>query len=413
MQHVAYIDDRLLKKKTAIPKTIWLLGGMMLFVNCSFAMITSFLGIYLREELGISTTWIGFMEGATEGLNYIMKMASGVFCDFFGYHKTLMLVGGGLCILSRPLLSVATFFPTVFLSRILDRVGNGIQATPRDVLVFNDTVDSSGSANYGLLRAFGAVGFVVGGLLGIWGMIWTCDNYQKVLWLSLIPTVLSFITLVFFVLKSEEKPSKKPCLKDIPVFWRWSSITFLGKPFWLLMIVTAVYCLSRMSETFIILHAYINFGLAKTYAPFVTILFYGSWGICAYPAGVLMERIDGYRLFGLGILFIIAANVIFVVAPSLNILFLGVILWGVQYGIVQTVLVSLVVKETPQHLTGTAIGTYCVVGAIATFFSDTGAGFIAEHHGEWTVFVVSGMIACISLIILGYVAQKRRAVTRL
>jgi MFS family permease len=403
-------------EKQSIPSMIWTLGCMMFLLNLSFVMVYSFSGIYLKTLLGVSTTGIGFLEGVAEGSSFLMKLLSGVFSDFLRRRKPVMIFGYMLSVFSRPLLAVAGGFELVFTSKILERLGNGIQATPRDAIVADVAPPKRIGASYGLKRSLGTIGSFFGAVCGYLAMIWTNENFQQVFALACIPGFIAFAILLFFV--KEPKRFDHPAVSaeaPQPAAKRrykmsLQNFSLLGQTFWLLMIVNAIFMLSRMSETFLILHANGNLGLAARYAPAIMMLFNFGWCISSYPVGVLADRMNRYWFLAIGIIFIVLADLALASATNLPIFFVGVLLWGIQYGVTQNIFVSLIAETVPEHLRGTGFGCYYIISAISAFTCDTVAGRISDHFGEATAFLTSGIVALMSLltliVIMGYKKKK-------
>lgn len=393
-------------QKVPIPKTIWVLGWMMFLVNLSFVMIYSFSGIYLKTLLGVTTAWIGVLEGMAEALSFAMKLLSGIVSDYLRKRKLVMLVGYVFSVFSRPLLASANSFGPVFTARLMERLGNGIQATPRDAIVADLAPPKRIGASYGLKRSLGTAGSFFGAICGMVAMILTGNNYNHVFWLATIPAFIAFFILVFFVKEpkgfehtavSAEVPLPAPKRR---ISINWKNFPLLGKTFWLLMIVNAIFMLSRMSETFLILHAHSNFGLKNTYAPAIMMLFNAGWCVSSYPVGVLADRMNRYLFLSVGIIFIVIADIFLASATSLTFIFIGVLMWGIQYGVTQNIFVSLIAEIVPENLRGTGFGCYYIISAISAFCSDTIAGKIADCYGEAMAFMASGIVALISLMVL-------------
>eukprot|EP01037_Dinobryon_pediforme_P011201 gene11201-11283_t len=211
-------------------------------------------GIYLKTLVGVTTVWIGFLEGMVEASSYAMKLFSGMFSDYIGRRKPIMIFGYMLSVFSRPLLA----------------------ATPRDAMVADVAHRKRIGASYGLKRSLGTAGSFFGAVCGILAMIWTHNNYQQ--------NQKTLITLQFL--------QKFLCLpqKDANLF---IGLTFA--------------CSGR---TFLILHAHSNFGLENTYAPAIMMLFNAGWCVASYPVGVLADRMNRYWFLAIGIIFIVLADLI-------------------------------------------------------------------------------------------------------
>src|SRR5262245_12821554 len=120
---------------SAIPRGIWALGLVSLFMDLSSEMIHALLPIYLVTAFGASALTIGFIEGIAEATANITKIFSGVLSDWLGRRKLLAALGYGLAAVTKPVFPLATTLPWVVAARFIDRVGKGIRGAPRDALV--------------------------------------------------------------------------------------------------------------------------------------------------------------------------------------------------------------------------------------------------------------------------------------
>jgi Na+/melibiose symporter-like transporter len=83
-----------LKKSTIpIPRTIWVLGFVSLFMDLSSELIHSLLPVFLVTTLGASALTVGLIEGIAEATAHIIKVFSGAISDFFGRRKILLMLG--------------------------------------------------------------------------------------------------------------------------------------------------------------------------------------------------------------------------------------------------------------------------------------------------------------------------------
>ena len=397
--------DKNTSKTTQIPFLVWILGCMMFLVNLSYIMVYSYVGIYMKS-LGVTMAWIGVVEGVAEGCSYLMKLFSGMISDYLRRRKPVMLVGYSLIVLSRIIFSYTLSFLPLFGARLVERLGNGIQSTPRDTMVADVSPSDRIGAAYGLKRTLAQAGSLVGAFCGIGAMIWMNNDYQKVFQLAAIPAIIAFMILIFFIrepvnshhsaLSSEiPLPANKP-----RTYMHWSNLPELGGRFWLLMILTSIFMLARFGETFLTLHAYTNFGLQAKYAPTIMLMINAGWCLAAYPIGVLADKMNRNWFLAMGIVFLILADYFLATATSLHWIYIGCFLWGIQYGVTQNIFLSLIVKTVPADLRGTGFGCYYIICAISAYFADYFAGILSEWYGEASAFSYSGVIAAGSLLFL-------------
>lgn len=389
-----------------IPQLVWIIGSMMFLVNLSFIMVYSYVGIYMKS-LGVTMAWIGVVEGLAEASSFLMKLLSGIYSDFLKRRKPVMLVGYTMIVFSRIVFSLAATFAPLFAARLVERLGNGIQSTPRDTMVADVSPPSRIGAAYGLKRTLAQSGSLLGAIVAMFAFTAVSEDYQSVFQLAAVPAVVAFLILIFFVIEPK-KFAHSAVSAEIPLppeqhkrsIINLANLAKLGSTFWLLMGINAIFMLSRFSETFLSLHAYNNFGLAGKHAPLIMLVFNAGWVLSSYPVGVMADRMNRYWFLALGILFLILADHFLATATSLKWIFIGCFFWGVQYGVTQNIFLSLVAENVPVNLRGTGFGSYYIICAISAYFADHLAGTISQHHGEASAFSLSGVIAIVSLLAL-------------
>lgn len=394
----------------SIPKSIWALGVATLLINVSSAIIFSLSSVYMKTILGVATGWIGLLEGAVEACAYGTKVFSGIFSDYLRRRKAIMVWGFALATLARPILAISSSFGAVFTARLLDRIGNGVQSTPRDALVGDISPAEIKGTCYGLRQSLATAGSFFGGIVGVGAMVWTAENFQHVFWIATIPAVLAFIILVIAVKEPPRAPAEidsttnKPARHPI----HWNDLIRLGKPYWLLMIVAGIFMLSRVSEAMLLLHAHQNFGLSVKYTPLILILYNGTNSLASYPIGRLSDRIDRRILLGLGFVVLIIADILLGWAPNIFVMMAGVAVWGVQIGITQSMFLALVADTVPDDLRGTGFGFFYLVSAVSLVLASTIGGTIAQCYNEHVTFMVSSVIASIALVALIIMAKRTK-----
>src|SRR5579864_7503125 len=91
-----------------LPRSIWALGFVSLFMDISSEMIHGLLPVFLTAVLGASPETVGFIEGVGEATASISKLFSGWLSDRRGKRKALTIIGYGLGALSKPLFAIAS-----------------------------------------------------------------------------------------------------------------------------------------------------------------------------------------------------------------------------------------------------------------------------------------------------------------
>ena len=150
-----------------IPRGVWMLGFVSLFMDVSSELIHSLLPVFMVSSLGASMLIVGIVEGVAEATALIVKVFSGALSDYLGRRKALAVLGYGLGAISKPLFALALTVEWVFVARFLDRIGKGIRGAPRDALIADLTLPTIRGAAYGLRQSLDTVGAFLGPLLAV------------------------------------------------------------------------------------------------------------------------------------------------------------------------------------------------------------------------------------------------------
>ncbi|MBS1217242.1 MAG: ral substrate transporter:Major facilitator superfamily 1 [Proteobacteria bacterium] len=378
-----------------IPRGVWMLGFVSLFMDISSELIHSLLPVFMVSSLGASMVFVGIVEGIAEATALIVKVFSGTLSDYLGRRKGLTVLGYGLGALSKPLFALALTMHWVLAARFMDRIGKGIRGAPRDALIADLTPPEIRGAAYGLRQSLDTVGAFAGPLLAIGLMLAFAGDFRTVFWFALIPAALSVLLLVFGV-HEPDRPAGHGKLRS-PI--RWRTLRNLGAAFWWVVAIGGVFTLARFSEAFLILRAR-DFGLADAWAPLVLVVMNVVYAFSAFPLGRLADRVSHRTLLISGLMLLIAADVVLAQAQGLAAVALGVVLWGVHMGMTQGLLSTMVAAAAPPELRGTAFGCFNLVSGTAMLFASVLAGLLWDTLGAMTTFYAGAAFAALSLVLL-------------
>jgi MFS family permease len=384
-----------------IPRGVWILGFVSLFMDVSSEMIHALLPVFLTGTLGISVTLLGLIEGLAEATAQIMKMASGLLSDRFGNRKVLALVGYGLAALTKPLFPLADTAFMVFFARIMDRIGKGIRGAPRDALLADITPAELHGAAFGLRQSLDTVGAFAGPLLAIGLMIAYADNVRAVLWFACAPAVIAVLVLAFGV----QEPAAKDRTKNNPGI-NYATAKLLGARFWLVTLVGAIFMLARFSEAFLIIKL-TEVGLSARYAPLVLVVMSLAYSLTSYPVGALSDRVGRRGLLVLGLVVLIGADLVLGFAASPGVAFIGIVLWGLHMGLTQGLLSALVADTAPADLRGTAFGIFSLVSGVILLMASVLAGILWDMEGSRSTFLAGAGFAVMAILATLLVQTKQ------
>ncbi|TMI45313.1 MAG: MFS transporter [Betaproteobacteria bacterium] len=373
-----------------VPRTVWVLGFVSLCMDLSSELVHGLLPVFMTVVLGAGMVAVGVVEGIAEATASIVKLFSGVLSDRLGRRKPLVVLGYALAAASKPLFPLAGSVPLVLVARFMDRVGKGIRGAPRDALIADVTPAEVRGAAYGLRQALDTVGAVLGPLAAIGLMILLASDIRAVLWVAVVPAILSVVVLVLFV---REPPATTTALAN-PL-----SRTALGElplRYWFVVALGAVFTLARFSEAFLVLRAQ-DLGMALALVPIVLVVMNLAYSATAYQAGLAADK--GYRnhLLRWGLVALIAADLVIAAFASLAALFAGVVLWGAHMGLTQGLLSALVADTAPAPLRGTAFGVFHLVSGVALLGASVLAGWLWSEYGAAASFDAGAAFAAAAL----------------
>ena len=392
-----------------VPKSMWAIGFGGFFINISSVMIRSVAAIYLKTILGVGTGWIGLLEGIVEGIAFAMKTFSGVISDYLRRRKLFIMIGYVLITISNPILAIWSTFAAAFISRVITRLGNGIQGTPRDALVADIAPPMSRGTCYGLRVGLGTAGSFVGAFIAWILMHWNQNDFQNLFWMATIPSAIAALIILFFVKEPEQNLHPKDHQPRHPI--HWADLPRLGKPFWSLMAVAAVFMIGFLGEPLLALHAHHNFGLKVADVPLMLLTLNSTYSLSSFIVGFLSDRMSRYHLLALGFVVLIGTDFIFATAGSLLVFLIATALCGLQMGITQSLFMALVADTAPDDLRGTAFAVFYLINAVSFLLANVGTGVIAEFYGESLSFYASLAVAIIALLLLLVVMPKNRQKT--
>ncbi|GFO70054.1 MFS transporter [Geomonas limicola] len=377
-----------------IPRGIWALGLVSMFMDISSEMIHSLLPLFLVGPLGASTFLVGVLEGLAESTALVVKVFSGTLSDYLEKRKILAVFGYALSALTKPLFAVAPSVGLVFTARMLDRVGKGVRGAPRDALVADLAPPEIRGAAFGLRQALDTVGALLGPLLAVGLMLLWADNFRAVFWVALIPGLLAVLLLLFGV---EESPQKEGARRTNPI--RRENLARLTGAYWWVVGIGAVFTLARFSEAFLVLRAKEG-GVPIAFVPLVMVGMNLVYSGAAYPFGKLSDRISHLTLLSLGLLVLIAADLVLAAGGHWSSIAVGVSLWGLHMGMTQGLLAAMVAHAAPEDLRGTAFGFFNLVSGIAMLIASAVAGMLWDRFGAPFTFYAGAGFAALTLTAL-------------
>lgn len=388
-----------------IPRGIWVLGFVSMLMDISSEMIHSLLPLFMVTSLGASAFVVGLIEGLAEATALIIKIFSGALSDYLGQRKGLAVFGYALGALTKPLFAVASSTGLVLTARLLDRAGKGIRGAPRDALVADIAPAHLRGAAFGLRQSLDTVGAFLGPLLAVGLMLIWANDFRAVFWVAMIPGLMAVALLLFGLREPEHQQTAK---RSNPI--RRENLKRLGASYWWVVSIGAVFTLARFSEAFLVLRAQQG-GIPLALVPLLMVAMNVVYAASAYPFGRLADRVSHKKLLALGLVVLIAADLVLASGVHWGVVLAGVALWGIHMGITQGLLATMVADTAPADLRGTAFGFFSLVSGLAMLLASVLAGLLWDRFGASLTFYSGAIFSALALLGLAWqpVMRMRKA----
>jgi MFS family permease len=245
-----------------------------------------------------------------------------------------------------------------------------------------------------LRQSLDTVGAFVGPLLATGLMILLMNDIRTIFWIAAVPSLIAVILIVFGV-RDIERPTGL-AKRGAPL--RLIDLREMPRGLWVVIGLGFILTLARFSEAFLILKASAE-GLPLALAPMVLVVMNLIYAGGAYPAGHFADRMAPHWLLGIGISFLIAADIVLATASGLVGVTIGIILWGAHMALTQGLLAKLVADHAPPDLRGSAFGAFHLATGVALLLASVIAGLLWDGYGANATFFAGAGFAAVALLL--------------
>ncbi len=383
-----------------LPAPIWALGFVSMLMDISSEMIHSLLPMFMVVSLGASALTVGIVEGIAESTALIVKVFSGTLSDYLGRRKQIAVIGYAMGALSKPLFAIAASNGMVLGARFIDRIGKGVRGAPRDALLADLAPVGLRGAAFGLRQSLDTIGAFLGPLLAVALMILWHDDFRAVFWVAVIPGLLAALLLAVAV-REPERDAAAPAVNPLTR----ANLKRLGPDYRWVVAMGAAFMLARFSEAFLVLRAQ-QLGIAVALVPLVMVAMNVVYAASAYPFGQLSDRMNHKALLALGLVVLVAADLLLALRGNWLTLLAGVALWGIHMGMTQGLLATMVAEAAPADLRGTAFGFFNLVSGVAMLVASALAGLLWDSYGAASTFIAGAGFCVLTLVVLALHRQR-------
>jgi MFS family permease len=385
-----------------ISKDTVLLAFASLFADISSEMLYPVLPIFLTQTLHATGSVVGLVEGIAQASQNIIQGFSGWLSDKLQKRKALALAGYFLSAVAKPLIGLATGWPTVLEMRFLDRIGAGFRSAPRDALIASSVAEENRGQAFGLEGIGDNLGAFLGPLLAVLLFVAFHVDIRWIFYVAIIPGLLAFCMILLVL----EQPAAVGAKSKIDV-----GLGQFPKPYWKYLLVTALFGVGNSTNAFLILQTK-DVGASF----FITILIYAGFNLVAalasYPAGSLSDRWGRRSVLLLSFIVFLVTYLGF--ARARNAVLIGAlfVFYGLFQGIFRSVGKAFATDFVPERLRASSVGWYSATVGLMGLVANIIAGLLWDRVSHAAVFyygAIFALIGCIALLILTPGRQQRMA----
>jgi MFS family permease len=392
-------DTALTSSETWLNRTTFGVGLTSLFSDWSHEIATAILPAFLAS-IGAGAGWLGIIEGVSDGLSSLTKLAAGHYTDRLQHRKPVVVVGYMLTTLGTGAMAFAFRASHVLLARVTAWLGRGVRTPGRKALLAAGVSSTAYGRAFGFERMMDTLGAIVGPLTALWLLQWTSHNYRHVFLWSLIPGVLA---VACFGLLVRESYNRTPTDHSF-----WAGLRNLPSSFRQFLLAVGIFGLGDFSHTLLILYA--TQALApqrgKAAAASIAVVLYllhnTFYALSAYVGGWIGDQVPQRKFIlaaGYGLAFAMA---LILVGGPLHLFLLGAVfaLGGIFVGIEEALEDSITAELVPAAQHGMAFGTMAAVNAVGDFASSFTVGLLWSRSSHSVAFSLAGAFFLVGAVLV-------------
>ncbi|MCS7112247.1 MAG: MFS transporter [Ignisphaera sp.] len=362
-----------------------LLGLISLTADMVYEGARSASGAYLEhlEAPPIASAIVGVGEFT----GYALRLVSGVLASYLRSSAafwSIIALGYAMNVLTLPFLSFVSFWWTAVVIYLMERIGKGLRAPVRDVILAEVTEGIGKGKGFGLHEVMDQMGALAGPLL--FAYILTRYGYSRAFLSLLIPGIATMA----FILSAW---TLYPKIKSVELPSRGISFRGMGRRFWFYISATVLQSLGFVHWA--VASYFLKYWGVLKDAEIVALyaIAMGVDALAAFPTGYLYDVI-GFRSLYIAPISTLAAALLLLARGTLP-AYAMAILWGITMGISETVMRASVADMVGRDKLAVAYGVFGLLYGI----SWSAGGFIV------TILLQTSTLGAVGYTILTQLAS--------
>ena len=380
-------------RRAWLTRNLVVLTLVSLTQDAASELLYPLLPLFITGVLAAPPVVLGLVEGSAEAAAGISKYVAGRWSDG-RERRPFVTAGYGMAAVGKVIVAAAWVWPAVLVGRVVDRLGKGVRAAPRDALIAASVPREDYGRAFGFHRAGDTLGAVIGPLIALAGLALLNGNVRAVMWWAVVPAVLS--TLLTFLVVERVHPKVdadggravvRPVVPRSP----------LGPEFWRVTIVLVAIAVVNFPDALLLLRVS-ELGFTTTQVVLAYVAFNLVYSLGSYPAGAWSDRLPRPAVYGVGLLAFAAAYAGLALVGHSGWVFVLLAVYGLFPAFTDGVGKAWISTLVPDEHRGRAQGVFQSLSNGAVFVAGLWAGL------TWTLGPGAGVVPLLISGVLGLVA---------
>ncbi|HSN10945.1 MAG TPA: MFS transporter [Propionibacteriaceae bacterium] len=384
-------------------------GVVSLLADMVYEGARSIIGPYLAT-LGASATVVGLVAGAGEFIGYGLRVVTGYAVGRTRHYWGWTILGYAMTVLSIPLIGATGVLAPALVLYGTERLGKAVRSPAKDTLLSYAAARTGRGSAFGVHQALDQTGALLGPLLLAAVLSWREGDYRLAFGILAVPGVVLLVMLAWLRSRvpdpldyehgeaSTEHESTEQDAQPSPA----AAVPRLPGVFWQYVVVVAVLSAGVASFPLIAFHALDARLVGDATIPLLFALAMAVDGVSGLVVGRLYDAYGSRVLVAVPVAAAFAAVTF---TPSLTLLWVGVAIWGIVNGVLDSTVKAVVSEIVPSATRAAAFGWLALVRGLGLLVAGGLLGLAYERGPVWAILLIVGTNA---VALAGLVAILRR-----
>lgn len=383
-------------------------GVVSLLADMVYEGARSIIGPYLAT-LGASATIVGVVAGAGEFIGYGLRVVTGYAVGRTRRYWTWTILGYAMTVLSVPLIGVTGLLTPALILYGTERLGKAVRSPAKDTLLSYAAAKTGRGSAFGVHQALDQTGALLGPLLLAAILTWRDGDYHLAFAILALPGVLLLGMLLWLRTRVPDPRDYEQPVDDESA--QPSDQQAIAQPaglpatLWQYVATVGVLSAGVASFPLIAFHAMSRHLAVDSAIPLLFAVAMAVDGLSGFFIGRLYDAYGPRVLVAVPIAAAIAA-----VAFTNNVvlLWVGVAIWGVVNGVLDSTVKAVVSEIVPPTSRAAAFGWLALARGIGLLVAGAALGVAYEHSPSTAV----GLIVAINAVALAALVAILRRIER-